>query len=1614
MADIDISSYYKIGDTVKVIASGMERTGIIDRINAAALAIKVDGNTRPIFLTIKAIETIELVEPDLSTSIETNGDGETSDRHKNSLDHRSTESNERTNEDSLSTWYDRMEKESLIFQSFSPFDLKSANALVHDLKEKIDFRTYNELSQMLQKIKYALDMRETDDKFGRLQPIANKIIDIYLNNRAPKEILLIYTFLCRIRSTEDTNKPSLFTDGIETINRYNAEISEQALARDGSIPDALMVWKSFIYKPEILIYIINKGFRSDHEQFGILHFIRDMGHFTNPSTISSINGVYYALLKTKNPRMALEFAYFPQDSQHTKEELLRALETVFSHIAIQGFAYIHVTKFGKSHHLLTDDMEVFTFDKTVASSLYTGDYLNLLIDSESMEGTIVEFKSHDFTLKEYQSFIDKLTTQHEFLAKLSRKRLLFDFRITLKFPKTQPEKPHEQELPRYEQNDAYATLQKRKVKATTTKECLQVIRGLISIAENVDHPKRLTAVKDILEIYGRKVMSLHVSDALKIIDKYDNIFSGDERIPFVRLCIPIFVKLEQFDRAIKSLKYIHELSPNQININSLAWCYFTKKDFPNAISYALKVTTDPINSPTVGAAYPTLIYSYLYLGDVESAERHFTDFMLRFPNSATIDQVRATIENVRLSRQNPAESSFQVDAQLEAEDYIPDITSFPVGMFRTKYLKFLLDDCEFAGIRDVSVGKDGKNYYDPITVENAITKFKAVANDKETRMTDAQGVQKAVSDRNLTIAWLAQYCLDSDTSSEEQIKFASNAFLTSSAKMLIAKARSIMMGASVEVDYLRMIFSECIILLARMQTISLDDSNENLFLNIPEFYTAFNAYVLFSVSKELGTNNEMTFWRSKIDKTGSNEQFQSKRKQDLSQKTINNFKKAWDYSPIAPELLCKSFVQVLSDAGDVSEYLKPFLFECISHFELEKDSVSILKRFNSGSTFDTSIGSSIDSVFNYFVRDFNLYQGRLIASLRQATDNLINNQNPEPVRTAIFNLKKQLENPFLRSRDRAILNEVADILLEVCKMFDEDIYDTARAFSERNLQAFKQLRLEILANPTNLAFGDILPRIDSLINYLLSYIQNLTQRHLPEIEVFDDQEDEGYSATSDGSIRVQLRIRNAERKTPPSNIVFKFYQSDETRQYYYVEENPLYTELSLPGGESAIVPVKLLLTNFGKTPDTPMDLKFSVSYRTVQNQTLETEKKVITITTKSEDGYLQIDPNPYKVGGELRAGQDDAIFFGRERDIEIISNMLARGRAQGTSIAIYGQFRCGKSSLKNYVISRIEKLDPTVIVANMEIDERGNLSDFVHSLIHQICRNLNKKIIRENYNEIFEFDVVRNDTQDKYPIEFLCDFLHLLKTFVNPYHILVTIDEFGRIFSDSIPSNFMQYWKQMMSIGSIDAIVVGHDVLTQQMRENRNEFAAFSLHQLNYLPEDSAIRLIQNPIYSDTIGDRFKPDAVKYIYEMTAGNAFYIQQICFSVVNFMNDNKLNKVNANQVKVVIASWFENTDTETLNTFFHPMYMSGEKGENLVSDDDAQKILKAIAIASARRNGLASKSDILNVAEEIDNSFSPERIHRILESLESRWVIDKHDSDEYEIRVKLYQEYLLGKI
>lgn len=1616
MADIDISSYYSSGDEVKVIASGTERIGVIEQINATALTLIVADKTKPIFLSIRSIETIELVDDAESTGNSASNSTivKNPERGESSIE-LDNGSNKHMSDESIQTWYERMIKKVSSFDSYSSYDFETATTFVKDVKSKIDSRTHGELERVLKVIKYALDMNETDDKFSRLQQFEYTIIDIYLHNKAPKEVLLMYTFLCRIRSDLRNNRASFFSEGIIYSYRHDVEISEMALAMDGKISDALRVWKYFTHKPEVLIHIMSKGFVSSQEKFGLISLVRDMVHSSTPSTITLINGVLFALLRATDSQEALRYSDLLIDTENTKEELFKALETAFSSIAIHGFVYSFISKSGKSCHLLTPEMEIYTFQERVCSSFFTGDYLHLLVESESMNWTIVEYKSHNFTLQEYQSFIEKFQNKRDYLSQLKNNRFTLKSQIQSKLTKEQSQK-----IPPQVQNELYATLQKRKVKATTPKECLQVINGLVSIAEIDNHPKRLTAVKDILEIYGRKVMSEYVSKALEIIDRYNEIFTGEERTPFVRLCIPLLVKLEEFDRAIESLNYIQEVSPSLQNINNIAWCYFRKKDFKNAIHYALKVVSDSSNSPTVAAAFSTLIYSYLNEGEIESAEKNFSKYTMRFPNSVTKEQIKATIENVKKNLLHSSDVPFQVDTQLEAENYISDVTAFPVKTFTTKYLKYLLDGCEFVGIKEISVGKDGKNYYDPKTVENAIIKFRIIANEKETRMTDAQGVQKNVFDRNLTIAWLARYCLDSGEATEEQIKIASNAFLTSSAKMLLAKARSIMMGGSVEVDYLRMIFSECIILLARMQTISLDESSENLFLNIPEFYTAFNAFTLFSISKELGTTSDMIFWRYKGEKgkTESDSSYNKRRKDELSQKTTVNFKRAWKLSDGNPELLCKSFIHVLSDATEVSEYLKPFLCEKLLECELVDQAVKILKS-NLEPMADQSTINSIDLLLDYLdyaVRNFISYQDRLLKLLHQATDNLINNQNPEQVSSVVLDLKGQLENPLLRSRDRSVLNRISDMLLEVCKMFDEDIYDTVRAFSEKKLQEFKQLRLEILENPTTLTFGEILDRIDALVAYLTSYIENLTQRHLPEMKVWDDQEDEGYSIGVDSWINVQLRIKNADRKTPSSNITLKFFQTDETRLYYSLEETILYTGLTLPGGESAIVPIKLMLTNFGRRPDTPIDIKYSLSYRTVQNQTIETDINVITITTKSIDGYIQIDPNPYKVGSELRAGEDDEIFFGRDRDIEIISNMLVRGRANGTSIAIYGQFRCGKSSLKNYVVSKIESLDPTVIVANMEIDESGSMKDFVHSLIHQICRNTKGIVKEEIQNELKEYDVVKDELLENYPVVFLCDFLQLLKQKLNYHHVLVTIDEFGRIFSDNIPPNFMQYWKQMMSIGSIDAIVVGHDVLTQQMRENRNEFAAFSLHQLNYLPKDSAVRLIQNPIHSDMIGDRFKPDAVKYIYEMTAGNAFYIQQICFHIVNFMNQNKLNKVNANQVKGVIKNWFANTETETLNTFFHPLFMSGEKGYNAVSDDEAKKILKAIAMASERNNGLALKSDILNFAEKIDSVFSNNyaRINRILESLESRWVIDKHDSDKYEIRVKLYQEYLLGKL
>jgi hypothetical protein len=136
--------------------------------------------------------------------------------------------------------------------------------------------------------------------------------------------------------------------------------------------------------------------------------------------------------------------------------------------------------------------------------------------------------------------------------------------------------------------------------------------------------------------------------------------------------------------------------------------------------------------------------------------------------------------------------------------------------------------------------------------------------------------------------------------------------------------------------------------------------------------------------------------------------------------------------------------------------------------------------------------------------------------------------------------------------------------------------------------------------------------------------------------------------------------------------------------------------------------------------------------------------------------------------------------------------------------------------------------------------------------------------------------------------------------------------------------------------------------------------------------------------------------------------------LCHQVVIDMNLYKYQSVNRTRAQEAVRAWAGTMASHDLEGKFHPMFRSGEGGDSVVGDDDAKSVLRAIAEAAAATGGVRARR--VDVHQKLQEMYlGPLDADTILASLTARWVVD-HDeaTDSFEIRVKLYHEYLLGRL
>ncbi|WP_321507683.1 hypothetical protein [uncultured Methanoregula sp.] len=231
------------------------------------------------------------------------------------------------------------------------------------------------------------------------------------------------------------------------------------------------------------------------------------------------------------------------------------------------------------------------------------------------------------------------------------------------------------------------------------------------------------------------------------------------------------------------------------------------------------------------------------------------------------------------------------------------------------------------------------------------------------------------------------------------------------------------------------------------------------------------------------------------------------------------------------------------------------------------------------------------------------------------------------------------------------------------------------------------------------------------------------------------------------------------------------------------------------------------------------------------------------------------------------------------------------------------------------------------------------------------------------------------------------------------------IDEFSYIYNfiveDKLKPEFMKNWKAFLQENLFDAILAGQDVMPKFKQQFPNEFGTTQDERVSYLKKPYAEGLIDEPI---KIGgkkgeSRLKQKAIERIYQLTAGNPYYIQMIGNRLVEYMNRNLSKYATEADIESIKNEMIigENSLAEGK---FDNLISSGDTSADAIKSEDAKHVLEQIAINSIR--GVCNKDSI-----QIETTVP---LELILDDLEKREVVTRESGIYYSIKVELFKEWL----
>lgn len=421
---------------------------------------------------------------------------------------------------------------------------------------------------------------------------------------------------------------------------------------------------------------------------------------------------------------------------------------------------------------------------------------------------------------------------------------------------------------------------------------------------------------------------------------------------------------------------------------------------------------------------------------------------------------------------------------------------------------------------------------------------------------------------------------------------------------------------------------------------------------------------------------------------------------------------------------------------------------------------------------------------------------------------------------------------------------------------------------------------------------------------------------------------------------------------------------------------------------------------------------------------------------KSADRFFK-DPNaanPYREPAIGRPLENDSMFFGRKQEIHDIWSHFIDDREEmlpGQAVIVYGQKKCGKTSLINQIKNKIAdtpKVREQAIIIDFDniLETNGGATGLKHFNLNFYANILDKfdDAVYTNHKDVLQMmeengldipDII--DTPESAAFRFQRFFKDFKKYDQGRHKILLIMDEFTllctRILVDldkhpeyqGIP-NFI---KMLSGMGFIQ-IIIGHAAMMRALATLGiiNHTAEFTKKiELSALKESDAADLVRLPmqksfgfdVYSTPLGE----NAVDYLLDLAGCSPSVLMRLCDQMFRFY----IETIDGPQIKKpeaekMVAEYINRLD---MSTFDLLLTEDGDEG-GYFEERPSYLYLKNIAAESCR--SFDHRCPFETPTPELSETKNSE----IRETLLDRKVLCVEDGRIW-IRMRLFVEYLRNK-